>query len=204
MLKIPDPNDADKEIEVFTAEELAAKSAEIEGLWKPQVEKLTGDLTEAQKAATARAREFGEFRKLSDEQVTKLGAAERIIYENQLAMAEKDTKLAEADKKAYESSVDQAIRAKVGNDPKLIEKAKAMYSLIGLSDVTPEEIQARAAAAVGALTQTEPDLIASLGIGTNGTFVPPVVKKDGDKSFSDTEAGKAGAAELGLTLEPKK
>lgn len=203
MLTIPDPNNEGSTIDVYTAEELAAKAAEVEGIYKPQVTKLTEDLTDAQKRMAERATEFGQFRKLSDEQVKDLSVANRTIYENQLAMADKDAKLAEADKKTYNSTVDQAIRAKVGNDPKLIEKAREMYDLIGLEDITPEQVQARAAAAVGALSQIQPDLVASLGF-VSGSFEPPKAKDAGEVSFADTERGKEGAALLGLTLEPPK
>lgn len=207
-LKIPDPNNEGQEIEVFTADELTARETAtrtaVEGEYKPKLEDLTGKLTDAEKRAGERAREFGEFRKLSDEQVLKLDAAQRTIYENTLAIHERDLKLGEADKKAYEAAVDATIRGKVGNDPKLFEKAKAMYTLINLEDVTPEQMQQRAAAAVGALVQTEPDLLASLGVSSSGSYMPPQVTQT-DKSFADTDKGKAGASELGLTLEaPKK
>lgn len=200
-LKVPDPANEGQEIEVFTAEELAAKATEIEGIWKPKVDDLTGKLTAAETAGKERSREFGEFRKLSEEQVTKLDAAQRTIYENTLAIHERDLKIAEGNKKTYEASVDATIRAKIGNDPKLFDKAKAMYGLINLEDVTPEQMQQRVAAAVGALVQTEPDLLASIGVSTSGTYMPPFEKKAGEENFADTERGKAGAKELGIPLE---
>lgn len=195
------------ETELFTADELAAKAAEIEGIYKPQVEKLTGDLTAAQKASQERAAEFGQartkFEELSKEQLSKLSEAELVIYNNTRILAEKDAQIAESNKKVHDSAVDAALKAKVGNDPKLLEKAKAMYSVIGLEDLTPEQISSRAAAAVGALMQSEPDLLASISVSLGGTYAPPVVVKT-DESFANTEAGKAGAADLGLILEVPK
>lgn len=203
MLTIPDPNNEGATIDVYTAEELAAKATEVENTYKPQVTTLTEKLTDAEKRMAERAGEFAQFRKLSDDQVKELSVAQRTIYENSLLLQAEREKNAGADKQAYESAVGQAIRAKVGNDPKLIEKAREMYDLIGLEDVTPEQIQARAAAAVGALSQTQPDMVASLGF-TNGSFEPPKAKEAGEQSYADTEAGKAAAKALGLTLEPPK
>lgn len=203
MLTIPDPNNEGATIEVYTAEELAAKAIEVENTYKPQVTQLTEKLTDAEKRMAERAGEFAQFRKLSDDQVKELSVAQRTIYENSLLLQAEREKNAGADKQAYESAVGQAIRSKVGNDPKLIEKAREMYDLIGLEDVTPEQIQARAAAAVGALSQTQPDMVASLGF-TNGSFEPPKAKETGEQSYADTEAGKAAAKALGLTLEPPK
>lgn len=203
-IKIPDPNNEGQELELYTADEVAAKALEVENTYKPQVTSLTEKLTDAEKRMAERAGEFAQFRKLSDEQIAKLDVAQRTIYENSLLLQAEREKNAGADKQAYESAVGQAIRAKVGNDPKLIEKARAMYDVIGLEDVTPEQIQARAAAAVGALSQTEPDIIASLGVSINGSFEPPKAKDAGDKSYADSEAGKAAAKALGLTLEPPK
>lgn len=201
---ITDPADDTKQIEVFTAEEVATKTAAVEATYKPQVTELTEKLTDAEKRAAERAGEFAQFRKLSDEQVAKLSVAERTIYENQVAMAAKDETIAAGNKKVYESAVDATIRAKVGNDPKVFDKAKAMYGLINLEDTTPEQMQARAAAAVGALMQTEPDLLASISVGASGSYEPPKPKTQGEGSYADTEAGKAAAAALGLTIEPPK
>lgn len=200
MLTIPDPNNEGATIEVYTAEELAAKEAEFTTVRIVLEEKLT----DAEKRATERAGEFAQFRKLSDEQVSKLTVAERTIYENQVAMAAKDELLAAADKKTYDSTVDATIRAKVGNDPKVFEKVKAMYSLIGLEDVTPEQMQARVSAAAGAVMQTEPDLLAMVSVTPGGSFEPPKPKAQGEQSFADTEKGKSFAKALGLTTEPPK
>ena len=207
-IKIPDPNNEGAEIEVYTAEEVTARETaaktEVEGIWKPQLVEATEKLTDAEKRAAERAGEFANFRKLSDEQVAKLTVAERTIYENTLLLqAEKDKNI-ENDKKVYDAAVDATIRAKVGNDPKLFEKAKAMYKVIGLEDATPEQMQQRATAAVGALVQTEPDLLAVIGVSSSGSYMPPVAAAK-DDSFAATERGKAGAAELGLIIEaPKK
>jgi len=197
------------EVEVFTAAEvtaqIAAEVAKKETEFGTVRTDLEGKLTEAQKAAADRAQQFGEFRKLNEQQLEKLTVAERTIYENTLLLQAEREKNAGADKTAYDAAVDATIRAKIGNDPKLFDKAKAMYGLINLEDVTPAQMQQRVAAAVGALVQTEPDLLASLGVSSSGTYMPPVQKAAGEESFADTERGRAGAAELGIIIEaPKK
>lgn len=195
------------EIEVFTAEEVTAREAAVrtavEGEYKPQLTEAQQKLAEAATAAAKRAAEFGEFRKLSDEQVTKLSDAERIIYENGLLLQAERDKNATATKTARDTAIATAIRARVGTDQKVFDKVREMYNLITLDDATPEGIAARAAAALGALGQTEPDLLASIGLTAGGGYQPPQ-QQQGDKSYADSEAGKAGAEALGLMTEAPK
>jgi len=195
-----------KEIEVYTASEVqereAAAKAAVEGEYKPKLEDLTGKLTKAEQAAAQRAVEFGQFRKLSEDQVKALSEKDAIIYANQLKFQE----LAEADakkrKEAIEAQVDSALRSKIGTDEKLFAKAKEMYGLIGIEANTPEEISKKVLVTLGAVGQAEPDLIASVFGAGSGSFEPPKPKGEGEKTFADTEAGKKAAAELGLVIEP--
>ncbi len=193
-----------EEVEVYTAAErdadIAAAKAAVEGEYKP---KLTAAETESKRLEgllEVRAGEFGEMRKLSEEQLSKLTAAERINYENVMLLAAEREKNSKADKAAYEATVTATIRGKVGNDPKLFEEARKMYDLIGLEDITPEGVGRRADAAIGALGRIEPDLLAAAGMG-GGDFKPPVQGDGGKTSFADSEAGKVMANELGIQTE---
>lgn len=195
------------EIEVFTTDELNAKVAEaktsVEGEWKPKVEKLTGDLTEAEKRGAARAVEMGQFRKLNEDQKAKLTETERSLYDNMELLNGEREKNAGADKKAYDGAVAAAIRGIVGKNDALFQKTLDMYGVIGLEDVTPEQIATKAKAAFGALGMASPDLLASAGFRTDGAFEPPQKVKDPNEkpSFADTDEGKAAARSLGLKIE---
>lgn len=195
------------ETDVYTAAEVAeretATRTAVEGEWKPKFETTEKDLKEARTSLAARAGEFAQFRKLSDEQVAELAEKDRIIYENQLAIVDANKKNEESTRLAHDSSVDAAIRSKVGTDQKLFEETKKMYDLLGLEDNTPQGITQRAAAAFGAVSQTAPDLLATAGF-SSGSFAPPEQGGGGEKSFADTDAGKAGAAELGIITEAPK
>lgn len=196
------------ETEVFTEAEVAAREtaakAAVEGQYKPQLEDLTGKLTAAEQAAAARAVEFGQFRKLTEDQVKQLSEKDAIIYANQLALEEERKKNATAAETTKKSNIDAAIRAQVGTDQKVFDEAKKMYELIGIEDNSPEGIATRVKAAIGALGTTAPDLLAAAGFA-GGSFEPPKPAQQGDKSFADTEQGKQGAAELGIIIEaPKK
>ncbi len=193
-------------VEVYTAAErdadIAAAKTAVEGEWKPKVDGLTKDLTEAQKAAAARSGEFKEFRRLSEEQVEKLSEANRVIYQNTVLLADKDAKLAEGEKNTRETAINAAIAAKV-SDAKVAAEVRKMYDIIGLDDSTPEKIAERTQAALGALGANQPDMLAAVGLG-GGTWEPPTTART-EKSFADTDNGKALAAELGLQVEaPKK
>lgn len=194
-------NDEGTEIEVFTAEEvqsqIAAKEAEF-GKTKGEIE---AERDEARKALGARSGEFAQFRKLNDDVVAKLSVAERTIYENGLALEEERKKNADAEKARIEATVNSALRAKAGTDEKLFGKMKDMWSIIGIEAVTPEAIESKTKMIIGAISQTEPDLLATTGF-MNGSWTPPgTVIEEGEKTFADTPKGKQVASELGLILE---
>lgn len=209
-MKIKD--DADQEIEVYTAEEVkaqvdAATTAAVQKKddeFKPIKTGLESELGEAKKALTVRAGEFAQFRKLSDEQVEKLSVAERTIYENGLALQKEREGRETAEKKNIETARDTVISKKANGNDKLIEKMKEWWPLIGIDATTPDQLEAKANIVLGALSTQAPDLLAGVA-GFTGTYAPPNANQNADTKFSDTEKGKAGASELGLTLEvPKK
>lgn len=201
-------NDEGVEVEVYTADEMkAASEAAVQAKEKeftPIKTKLETDLADATKALGERAGEFKQFRKLNDDVVVKLSVAERTIYENGLALQEAREKDEKRTKDDNARLVDTAIRAKVGTDEKLFTKVKDMYSLIGIEATTPEAVERKVLATLGAIGTTEPDLVASVAGFSGGSYIPPVVKKEGEGSFADTEQGKRGAVELGLKLEADK
>lgn len=192
------------ETEVFTAADVTARETAVRGEFEP---KLTAAQQEADRLSgllKERAEEFKGFRKLSDEQVEKLDIASRTIYENGLALEAEREKNAGYAKAAKESAIDVAIRSKVGTDAKLFEEAKKMYQIVGLEDNTPEGIAARATAAFGALSTSQPDLLASAGFSFGGGFAPPEEKSKGEQTFADTDAGKEFAKKMGMVIEPPK
>ena len=199
-------NDEGTEIEVYTADEvqsqIAAKEAEF-GKTKAQIE-LERD--EARKALSERTGEFAQFRKLREEDLAKLNAAERTIYENGLALEEARLARETADKKALDNMVDSTIRAKVGSDEKLFSKMKDMWAVIGIEANTPDAIENKARMVLGAISTTEPDLLANVSGFSGGSWKPETNNNDNseNKSFADTDAGKSIAAELGLKLEIDK
>ena len=204
-------NEEGEEITVFSAEELksatetavqtAMKAKEDEfGKTKVQIEK---ERDEARKALGERTGEFRQFRELQKETVEKLTATERVLYENQLAQKKADDERKANDLKVRDSLVLSKIKEKVGSDEKVVGKVKDMYSLIGIEANTPEEIEKKVMATIGAIRTTEPDLLASAAGWSGGSYVPPT-KNEENKSFADTDAGKRGMDELGLKIPVKK
>lgn len=195
------------EVEVYTAAErdaaVTAARAEVEGEWKPKLTAAEAEKVRLDGLLKTRAEEFKGFRKLSDEQVAALDVAQRTIYENGLALNEEREKSAGLEKERKTNAIAATIRARVGADDKLFEKVKTAYEIVNLTDDTPERIEARVNAALGVLGTQEPDIMAQIAGFGGGGYTPPVQKKE-DKSFADTERGKAGAAELGLGLEEAK
>lgn len=193
-----------EEVDVYTAQErqadIDAAVAAKDGEYQPKITELETELGTVRTKLGERTSEIREFRKLSDEQVGKLSESEQVIYQNQLTIAERDATIAATSKAAHEAAVVAAIRATVGTDQKLFDEAFKMYGLVNLEDASPEQMKIRVAAAIGALGQTSPDLLAAAGF-SSGSFEPKKQEQQSD-SFADSEAGKAAAAELGLIVEP--
>jgi hypothetical protein len=156
---------------------------------------------EARKALGERTTEFGQFRKLREEDLLKLSVAERALYDNQQALAKMNEDSAAKDKAASEARVDAAIKSKAGTNEKLAVRMKEMWGVIGVEAITPEQIEQKTAMVLGAISTTQPDLVATVS-GFSGGYQPPqAVAKDGE-TFADTKAGQAAAKDLGLILEP--
>ncbi len=204
-------NDKDEEIEVFSAEENTAAVAaaveaarkEEEAKYTPKITTLETELTGARTALTERAGEFKKFRELSEDQVKKLDEKDRIIYENGLVLENERKAREKENTERIAATVDSSIRATVGTDQKLFDKVKSMWSIIGINAVTADEIENKKKMILGAISVTEPDLVASVA-GFSGGYKPPVSEKKEGETFADTEAGKGLAKGLGLDLEPKK
>jgi len=204
MTKLYDAEGA--EIEAFLPDEVTLKVSEAitakETEFTSTKTKLEEELSGAKKALGERANQFATFRKLNDETVAKLSDAERTNYENTLALNKVNEERLVIDKKNQDSLVEIAIRAKSGTDEKLFAKMNDMWKIIGIDAVTPDQIEQKTKMILGAISTTEPDLLASVSGFSNGSFAPP--KVDGgneEKSFADTDKGKAMANELGLKLE---
>lgn len=199
------------EIEVYSADEVKAQTTaaaeaakkEAEGIYAPKVTELEKELGGAKSALAARAGEFANFRKLSDEAVAKLDEAQRTIYNNGLVLEEERKKTADAEKVRLENQINMAIRAKSGTDEKLYTKMKDMFGIIAVEAVTPEAIDNKVKMVLGALGQTEPDLVASVA-GFGGSYRPPVTARTEGESFADTATGKNLAKDIGLVIPEDK
>ena len=195
-------NDDGEKVTVYTADEVAAREAAAkESVTTEFTAKLTEAETEKKRLEGIlgeQAGNFNRFNKLSEEQEAKLSNSEREKYEVQKALNEANESIASLRKEGHQSKIDSVIAAQCGNDPKLIEKTKAMYEKINLPDSTPEELAARVKASFGAIAPSEPSVASFLAsTAGNGSYTPPTEK---------TQVGEApariknGAAELGLKI----
>ena len=202
--------DADStEVEAFLPEEVEAKVSEAvkakETEYATKLKEKEDKIAEQGKALGERANQFATFRKLNDDVVAKLSEAERTIYENGLALSKEQEERKATEKRNQEALVETAIRGKAGTDEKLFAKMKDMWGVINIEAVTPEQIEQKTKMILGAINQTEPDLLASVAGFSNGSYMPPKTgdEKEGEKTFADTEKGKKLADELGLKLNTK-
>lgn len=167
-----------QEIEVWTAEEVAAREAAAKESVSTE---LNTKLTEAEKEKarlegllSERAGEFKQFRKLTEEQEGKLSKSEREKYEIQKQLNEANESINSLKTEREQDRIDAVIRAQCGNDKALFDKTKDMYAKINLPASTPEEIAARVRAAFGAIAPSEPNVAAFLAsTAGNGHYQPP-------------------------------
>lgn len=203
-------NDEGVEIEVYTADEVKAQTeiavkAKIDEFGKIQAT-TEAERDEALKTLGERSGEFKQFRKLTEDQAGKLTLAERTIYENGLLLQKANDDRVAADKRTRDTQIDSVLKSKAGNNEKLLAKMKDMWAIIGIEANTVEEMENKSKMILGAISTTEPDLVATIaGFSSNGSYLPPEENKGGNEDFSNTEKGKKAANELGLILEtPKK
>ena len=189
------------EIEVYTAAEVKTQLDAKEAEFKPKLTEAQEALQKANEALGARANEFKQFRELSKETLAKLSEAERVNYENGLALKKAQDEREVSEKKMREANIDSVLRNKAGKDEKLFTKMKDMWAVIGIDAQTAEQMEHKSNMILGAIGATEPDLLAGVA-GFSGSYKPPVEEGDDKKSFGDSERGAAGAAELGLKLKP--
>lgn len=199
--------DADgNEIEAFLPEEVNTKVTEAitakETEFTTKTKGLEEELGKAKTALGERANQFAQFRKLTDEQAAKLSEAERTIYENSLTLNKQQEERLEIEKRNKETLIESIIRSKAGTDEKLFTKMKDMWGVIGIEANTPEQMEQKTKMILGAISTTEPDLLASIADFSSGSYMPPKVAgdKDGEKSFADTDKGKKIAEDLGLKI----
>lgn len=200
-------NDDGDEIEVYTADEVksqvetAVKTKETE--FTTVKTTLEQELTQAKDALGQRAGEFKNFRKLNDDVLAKLDIAQRTIYENGLALENARVARETSDKALREGQIDAALRLKAGSDEKLLTKMKDMWNIIGIDAQTPEAIESKTRMILGAISTTEPDLMASVAGFRGGSWNPPEVQKKDDTTVNPslaTPAGQGFAKDLGLKL----
>lgn len=192
-----------EEIEVYTAEEVQAKVQAKETEFGTIKTGLESELKNAKDALGDRAREFGQFRELHKDVVDKLDVAQRTIYENQKAQHDSQIARETEEKTRIGNQVDAALRAKSGTDEKLFTKMKEMWDVVTIDARTPEEIDRKTLMILGAIGQTEPDLVASIQGFSGGSYIPPKTTSV-EPGFGETEAGKGLAKDLGLDFVPPK
>ena len=71
-MKIPDPSDESKEIEVFTAEEVAAQKAEVETAKTAEIEAAKAEAEKYKRVASEQTTNFKKLNELSAEEKAKL------------------------------------------------------------------------------------------------------------------------------------
>lgn len=197
------------EIEVYTAEEVTARETAAQATArtaaeaeftpvKTDLEKRLGDATTA---LGARASEFAQLRRLSDEDKAKLTVAERTIYENQVKLDDAEKARVAAAQDAQKVQVLAVIKSKSNGNADLEKKMTEMWDIVGVQATTPEQLESKAKMVLGALSVTEPDLVATVA-GFTGSYAPPKPKKEGEATFADSAAGAGLAGELGLLTKP--
>lgn len=192
-----------KTITVYTQEEVAAQveaaKTEVSGELGTKLTAAEAEKTRLEGLLNERAGEFGQFRKLNEEQKAKLSQAELANYQIQEQLNTANESIASLKGEIAQGKIDAVIAAQCGNDPDLITKVKTMYGKIDMPAGSPEEIAARVRAAFGAIAPQDRNVAAFIAsTGGNGAYQPPQPQNAADKP---SERVAQGAQELGLKIE---
>lgn len=192
------------EVMAKVTEAVTAKETEFNGIKTTLETELDG----TKKRLAERSSEFAHFRKLSEDDKKKLSTLELQLYENQEVQENERVAREAQAKEQHEKNVESFIRTKSGTDEKLFAKMKEMWGVFGVNAVTPEEMEQKSKMIIGAIGNSEPDLLASIG-GINGAALAPGQGQNGQKEekkdgFGTTDAGKGLASDIGIVIEKPK
>lgn len=188
-------NDDGNEIDVYTADELAAEKIARETA-EGRVTTLTDDLV---KMKTSHKGEIKKLADMSEEEKAKL----TIEQQQNMARIEQLEGSRAADLAAAK---ERMLQAAAKGDPKTLEKLREKYAVVQMPDSNVEEIAARinsvatwAYAELG-ITNNEPVAPTLPGGGENPSF-----RSNDDKPFSESEGGKKLETDLfGAALATSK
>lgn len=147
-MKIQDPNDEEKEIEVFTPEEMAAKDAEIVA--------AKADAENARRVASEQTANFKKLNEMTEAEKATFTAKEiesmKRIEASEAKAAALEDEINNDKKSRVESKKASEIAKYAGSDPEIKKKLEENYDLINLTGTDDATIEKRAKLAANMLT----------------------------------------------------
>ncbi len=202
-LKIDDPNNEGQEIEVFTAEELAAKAAEVETTKNAELATANAEVERLKKVSAEKTENFKKLNEMTEAEKAAMSAKQiedlkRIEAAESKAQALED-KINNDTKSRVEKDIETALAKYHGGDEKLKEQLKKNFDLINLQGTDTETIQERAKLAAdmekGKLGRINP-----LHSGFGGS-APKSADKNKTDEFLNSEKAKAALKAMGEKVD---
>lgn len=202
-MKITDPSDPDKEIEVFTPEEMAAKEAEIKAK-EDALAAASADLEKERRVSAEKSDNIKRLRDMTEEEKSKM-TQEQINAQKLAEQAADEAKQAReelakerADKETAQKEV--LISRFAGQDPELRKKLEDNFNIID-SGKEPDMGKRMAAAAAMSGIQVNPqNPLTQEFFGS-----APTTKQQTEKQeFLKSDKAAAAFAAMGVSTEEKK
>jgi hypothetical protein len=193
-------NDEGKEIEVFTAEEVAAREkAAGEAVGKTEGEKnaaLQAELEKARRVLSEKTDNFKKLHEMTEEEKSKMSAAQIESAKRMEAAETRASALEEEIKKDKTTRSDKAREKALarysGTDEKVKEKLVENYKLINLPEGDEDEINRKVEAAWNMMGVGKPKVNP-----LNQSWQGDAPNKGSSENFAESERGKAALKNMG-------
>lgn len=198
-ITIDNPDKEGEQIDVFTAEEMAAKNAELDTT-KEEVEKY-------KRVSAEKTEHFKKLNDLTEEEKKQFTARDLENMARNEANEKKIQDLTDQISGDAQKRLDRDTAAALakyhGGDEKLKAALEANFNMINMegNDTATIEERARLAASmeIGKNNESHAPLTAAMRGGGS-----PAPRNNGDKPFTDTDKGKAAMSQMGIKEEEKK
>lgn len=202
-LKIPDPDNEDQEIEVFTAAELAEKETAITSAKDAELAEAKKEVERLNQHTALQKDNFKRLNEMTEAEKAAL-SAEKIEGMKRFEAAEAraaalEEKINNDTKTRVESDIESEMAKYHGGDEKLKEALKKNFDMINLSGTDTATIKERVKLAAS-MERGRADRINPLNTGFSGS-APHSVEKNKREEFLKSEKAKSAMKAMGEKVD---
>lgn len=194
-IKVDNPNNPGQEIEVFTADEVAAKAAEVETAKNAELETAKGEAEKYKRVASEQTTNFKKFSELNEAEKAKLSSDQIEVLKRAEAAEARVTALEEGAKKETQTRIETdtatALAKYHGGNAELKKALEDNFKVIALEGNDTATIQKKAEMAANMYRGSQAGRVNPLTASMNGGSP---LHKDKTKTAEFLESDKAKEA----------